>query len=185
MLHTKNQNKCVIKNSKTMNWLYLMTCEWDHQQEDELLPRSCSPQLAYLSAAHTNPQGGTAVFPGQSYSHKYFRQAGLDFSVFTRKVAEGLPRNLWMWRQQISFLQDRFKKVQIWHKVSFHWDTVSEGRSSHTESSVPRGSRWHSHPHEEENHQLLKQHLGSHRPMLCFLAVKFEEVGCHPGLYLM
>lgn len=109
----KKQNKCVINNSKTMNRLYLMTCEWDLQQEDKLPPRSCSPQLAYLPATHTNPQGGPAVFPGQSYSHKYsgqLKKAGWDFSVFTRKIAEGLPRNLWMWRQQISFLQDRFKK---------------------------------------------------------------------------
>lgn len=95
----QQQNTCVINNSKTMNRLPLMTCKWDHLQEDELLPRSCSPQLACLPAAHTNPQGGTAVFPGQSYSHRYFshlKKAGWDFSVFARKIAEGLPRNPWM-----------------------------------------------------------------------------------------
>lgn len=47
-----------------MNRLTLMTGKRDHQQEDELLPQSCSPQLAYLPAAHANPQGRTAVFPG-------------------------------------------------------------------------------------------------------------------------
>lgn len=171
-----------------MNRLYLMTWEWDHQQEDELLPRSCSPQMENLPGAHTNPQGGTAVFPGQSYSHKYFSQikkAGWDFSVFTRKIAESFQETFGCEDNRLAFFRTDFKKVQSLHKVSFHWDTVSEGRSSHTESSIPKGSTWDSHPHEEENHQLPKQHFGSHRHMLCFLAVKAEEVCCHPGLYFM